>query len=86
MAVEQRHINRISARERMFFMKLKKRILFGAAALAVFALASLAGFAGCFRKGELPVMGAAAEKEEGKKIALTFDDEVILGPTQEKGI
>ena len=69
----------------MFFMKVKKRIIICTVALTLFALACLAGFAACLQGGDLPVMGMAAGKEEGKKIALTFEGEVIIGLTGEIG-
>lgn len=38
---------------------------------------------GYWKQGGLPVFGKTLEEPMGKKIALTFDDDVIIGLSQE---
>lgn len=72
MMANQAHINRISARERMFCMNLKKRIISCIVILLLLAAVCIIGL--LRQKEEIPVMGNTQEIRDGKKIALTFDD------------
>lgn len=61
-------------------MNWKKRML---SCIILLALLAAVCMIGCRERGGFPVFGKTLEEAGEKKIALTFDDDVIIGLSQE---
>lgn len=62
------------------YMNLKKRILVCIILLLFLAVMCMIGV---FSQRSIQAMGNAIQEADSKKIALTFDDDVIIGLSQE---
>lgn len=61
-------------------MKLKRRII---SCIILFIFLAIMCLIGYFTQESVPTIGNAVSDMDSKKIALTFDDDVIIGLSQE---